>query len=249
MKSSEQINELATALSLAQAEFPTVAKSADNPFFKSKYANLASIIETVKPILGKYGLSVVQIPATDVERKLLVMETVLLHKSGQYISGEFALPVLDWKPQGMGSTTTYAQRYSAAPMLFVASDKDDDDGNTASGRESKDNEFAPKPKAPQSSTNAVKSAPTAAVNTAQAPTTEAAACPERSPSCLDARQIKVLWTKVKDMGGDEKLLREILKKDYGIESTKEIQVGWLADIETRVREAVKPSVHGQEVDF
>jgi hypothetical protein len=246
MKSSEQINELATALSQAQAEFPTVAKSADNPFFKSKYANLASIIETVKPILGKYGLSVVQIPATDVERKLLVMETVLLHKSGQYISGEFALPVLDWKPQGMGSATTYAQRYSAAPMLFVASDKDDDDGNHASGRESKDNEFAPKPKSPQSSTNAVKSAPTASVNAAQAPTTEAAS-PElvRSPSCLTASQVKTFWADCKKMGASESDVREVLGQ-FGMESTKEIKISQLNEVLQAVRDRVIPReiIHG-----
>lgn len=250
MQKSESIAQLAAALSQAQAEFPTVAKSADNPFFKSKYATLASIIEAVQPTLGKHGLSVSQLVSTDVEKKLVIVASILMHKSGEYISGEFSMPVTDWKAQGLGSAITYASRYSLAPLLRVASDKDDDDGNAASGRDSKaDNEFAPKPKATQSTANAVKSAPTAAVNTAQAPTTEAAASPERSPSCLDPRQVKVFWQDCKRIGATEAMLRGLLKESYGVESTKDVQIGWVPDILEMLRKLVPDSQHGTKVDF
>jgi hypothetical protein len=132
---SEQINELATALAGAQAEIENATKSSNNPHFKSKYADLAEVLNTVRPVLAKHGLSVVQFPGYSHEHKLVAVETTLMHKSGQYVSGTVAAPVTKPDAQGVGSAITYCRRYSLAAVVGIA--QEDDDGNSASGRENK----------------------------------------------------------------------------------------------------------------
>lgn len=140
MLKSEQINELATALSMAQGAFPTVKKDSSNPFFKSKYADLAALIEAVQKPLAENGLAIIQCLSTDTEAKFVRVETILTHKSGQFISDVFSLPVLDWKPQGLGSATTYARRYALQSFLNLGAA--DDDGNAAQGPQ----DFTPRAK-------------------------------------------------------------------------------------------------------
>jgi len=135
MRTSETINELATALSAFQGEVENATKSASNPFFKSKYADLAEILNTVRPVLAKNGLSLAQFPSYegDAEQGLVLVETVLMHKSGQWMSCVTSTPIkgkID--PQAIGSATTYCRRYPAAAILGIA--QEDDDGNAASGR-------------------------------------------------------------------------------------------------------------------
>ena len=60
MDRSEQIKELATALATAQGEMGSAIKDSDNPFFKSKYADLASVWDACRDPLSKNGFSVVQ---------------------------------------------------------------------------------------------------------------------------------------------------------------------------------------------
>jgi hypothetical protein len=129
---SEQINELATALAGAQAELENASKSSNNPHFKSKYADLAEVLNTVRPVLAKHGLSVAQFPGYSHEHKVVAVETVLMHKSGQYLSGTVAAPVTKPDAQGVGSAITYCRRYSLAAVVGIA--QEDDDGNEASGR-------------------------------------------------------------------------------------------------------------------
>ncbi len=76
---SENLNELATALSKAQAEFPAIGKDATNPFFKSKYADLATVVKTASPILTKHGLSISQFPGHNEAGDTLT--TWLMHSS------------------------------------------------------------------------------------------------------------------------------------------------------------------------
>jgi len=150
MDRSEQLDKLATALADAQGEFPVVPKEANNPFFKSKYADLASIIKTIQPVLAKHGLSVVH-TLEDADTGLLV-RTTLLHKSGQYISGVMRMRPTKDDPQAYGSATTYAKRYGLSAVLNLATDEDDD-GNAASAPSAKaQTQYAPKPK-PQSGHN------------------------------------------------------------------------------------------------
>jgi len=133
MKMSESIDQLAAALAIAQGEISNAKMDAVNPHFRSKYATLASIIDTAKPALAKNGLAVSQVPtiAGTLEGSF-VLVTMLTHKGGQYICSEYPINPDKQTPQGVGSAITYARRYALAAMLGIAADEDDD-GNAASG--------------------------------------------------------------------------------------------------------------------
>lgn len=135
MKSSEQINELATALAAAQGEMENASKSSENPHFRSKYADLAEVINCVRPVFSKHGLSFTQL--VGYEQGLVSVETVLMHKSGQWVSGTISAPVSKQDAQGVGSATTYCRRYGLAGMAGLA--QEDDDANAAVGGNRKAN--------------------------------------------------------------------------------------------------------------
>lgn len=128
MNKSEQINELALALSKAQSQMKAAPKMKTNPFFKSKYADLAAIWDCCREPLGNNGLSVVQMPEDNDKGFMLV--TMLMHESGQWISSEYNVPVLKADQQALGSAITYAKRYALSAMIGIVSDEDDD-GNAA----------------------------------------------------------------------------------------------------------------------
>ena len=127
---SENIAELAVALAKAQSENGIVIKDAANPFFKSKYATLASVWEAVRPALTKNGLSIVQMPSHD-EHGYYV-ETMMIHGSGQWIKNRTYMKVVKDDPQGVGSLISYARRYALQAMTMVC--PEDDDGEVAMGR-------------------------------------------------------------------------------------------------------------------
>jgi len=135
MKTSETINELATALSLAQSEIEGAVKDSANPFFKSKYADLASVWDAIRAPFAKNGLSVVQGPEVVfyAEGRVSVLCTRLMHKGGQWIESQIPLEPIKNDPQGVGSAITYMRRYALQAMAGVA--PEDDDGNHASGRQ------------------------------------------------------------------------------------------------------------------
>lgn len=124
---SDQIDQLGIALAKAQAEIEGAKKEGVNPHFRSKYADLGSVWEACRDALTKHGLSVVQIPGYD--GNLVSVVTVLIHASGQYISGQLCMPLQKAGPQAVGSSITYARRY--ALMAFVGIAPEDDDGNAA----------------------------------------------------------------------------------------------------------------------
>lgn len=138
MQTSDNLNELFKALSAAQSEIEDVAKNANNPFFKSKYADLAQVRAVLKDVFPKHGLSYTQLPSAS--EKGIGLVTVLAHASGQYISERSEWPVVKNDPQAFGSALTYARRYSLMAMAGIAAD--DDDGNAASGKD--DNSPTPK---------------------------------------------------------------------------------------------------------
>lgn len=127
MNMSDDINELATALSKAQGEILDAAKAAENPYFKSKYADLAAVRGVIREPMAKHGLSLVQLPKT-VDGGVEV-ETMLLHSSGQYIKSSLFMPAAKNDAHGIGSAITYARRYSIMSILSLATE--DDDGNAA----------------------------------------------------------------------------------------------------------------------
>ena len=131
---STEINELASALVAAQAEFSAVTKGSTNPFFKSKYAALPDVVASASPVLAKHGLAVTQSISFNFQLDGGVKDTLttmLLHKSGQYIQNEMLLHLPKQDPQGQGSAVTYARRYAYMAILGLVAD-DDDDGNAAS---------------------------------------------------------------------------------------------------------------------
>lgn len=126
---------LAEALVAFQAEVGTVAKDADNPFFKSKYADLPAVKAAAQPILAKHGLAVTQKPSyVVVESKVHdTLITKVLHESGDSDWAEMILKPVKNDPQAQGSAITYARRYAFMSVLGLVAD-DDDDGNAASGK-------------------------------------------------------------------------------------------------------------------
>jgi hypothetical protein len=128
MNKSDSIKELAAALSKAQGQIKGALKDSSNPFFKSKYADLSSVVEAIREPLASNGISYVQI-AHDSDSSAKI-ETVILHSSGEWFScGSVAVPVSKADAQGFGSAMTYARRYSLSAAFGVA--PEDDDGNAA----------------------------------------------------------------------------------------------------------------------
>lgn len=132
MNQSTTIGALAASLAKAQKSFKPAIKDANNPFFKSKYVDLAGAIDAVRDALADNGLALVQ--STDAGDKM-VLHTTLLHSSGEWISGTYPITAVKTDPQGIGSAVTYARRYSLMALLGIAAE--DDDGEAAHGRTAK----------------------------------------------------------------------------------------------------------------
>jgi hypothetical protein len=135
------MKDIYKALLAFQCECPVIRKTADNPFFKSKYANLPDILTIINPILQKHGLLVLQ----PIQNTTLI--TQLVHvESGQVIESVYDVTCKDFSnPQAVGSAVSYARRYAISSILFLNID-DDDDGNAATGNKTPQ----PTPKAPAS---------------------------------------------------------------------------------------------------
>jgi hypothetical protein len=129
MQMSEHTDDLFAALAKAQSEIESIPFNRINPHFKSKYADLAITIEKTKPALSKNGLMVIQ--AVENDGTEYFVESMLVHSSGQWIKSRVNLILNKNDMQGVGSATTYAKRYAAQSLLFVAGD-DDDDANAVS---------------------------------------------------------------------------------------------------------------------
>lgn len=123
-------SNLALALSKAQGEMRGAKKDSSNPYFKSSYADLASVWEACRDALSKNEIAVFQ--KTGFVEGMFGIITKMMHSSGEFEEGFFpvAVPVTA-KAQEMGSAVTYARRYSLAAMVGVA--PEDDDGNAAQG--------------------------------------------------------------------------------------------------------------------
>lgn len=135
MSDTSNVNELATALAKAQGELehPVKKKSAGAGSFKYTYADLASVIDAVKPVFNKHGLSFTQFPTVDIEKKTVSLITMLMHTSGQNLQSTLTMGLPDTKPQSIGSVITYARRYSLSAVAGIASEEDDD-AQVAQGR-------------------------------------------------------------------------------------------------------------------
>lgn len=119
--------ELFAAMALAQAEIENATKGSTNPHFKSKYADLAEVLNTARPVLSKHGLALQQFPAFD--GSMVSVTTVLTHSGGGYVFGTMSCVPARSDAQGIGSATTYLRRYSASAVVGIA--QEDDDGQSA----------------------------------------------------------------------------------------------------------------------
>ena len=132
MNKSESITELAKALCKAQGAMGGAHKGANNPFFKSKYADLSAVIQAIKEPFASNGLSYVQFPIESGGR--VGIETILMHESGEFLSNEFTVQLTKQDAQGAGSAITYCRRYGLQAVAGIPSE--DDDGNNASKQKS-----------------------------------------------------------------------------------------------------------------
>jgi hypothetical protein len=131
---SAELNALFTALAKAQAEMKIASREVSNPFFKSTYSDLPSLIEASRPYLTKNGLCVIQRTLVN-GNSVCYLSSRLGHSSGQWI--EAKMPILPAKQdiQSIGSYITYLRRYTYACLVGVASGEGDDDGEALMDRE------------------------------------------------------------------------------------------------------------------
>lgn len=130
LNSSPQINELAAALAKAQAEMRVAALDSENPYFKSRYADFATVVKASRPALTKHGLSVVQqiIVGDDGQT---ILHTILMHASGQYMESRMRVVPAKNDVQTLGSCITYLKRYAYSALVGVTAADEDDDGEVA----------------------------------------------------------------------------------------------------------------------
>lgn len=138
MNKSDSIKNIAIAMCKAQSEMGGAHKGKDNPFFKSKYADLSAVVQAVKEPFANNGLSYVQFPIEESGR--VGVETILMHISGEWLSNSFTVQLSKQDAQGAGSAITYCRRYGLQAIAGIPSD--DDDGNAASKGEPTNDDLA-----------------------------------------------------------------------------------------------------------
>lgn len=132
---SETGSKLVAALVKAQAEMGKAKKDTNNPFFKSKYADLSSVVDAISPALIANGLAYLQ-RFHEAENGVAI-ETIILHESGEQLSnGVLRVPATKQDAQGYGSAITYARRYSLQSAFGIC--PEDDDGNAAAVAKNKE---------------------------------------------------------------------------------------------------------------
>jgi len=146
MKTSEAINELATAYAKAQGEIKDAAFDSVNPHFKSKYASLTAGLIQIRAVFSKNGLSIIQTPfSTD---HAYFLSTKILHSSGQWLESELKLILQKNDMQGLGAALTYARRQAAFAFAGIAGDEDLDGAVDMPKPEQRKPTPNPAPKAP-----------------------------------------------------------------------------------------------------
>lgn len=126
---SPTIGAIAGAIAKAQSEMTAAAKDSNNPHFKSRYADLASVIDACRPQLSKHGVAIIQLPGV-AQSGVVSCTTILAHgESGEYFRCIAGLSMGKSDAHGYGSAITYLRRYTLQAMAGVAAD--DDDGNAA----------------------------------------------------------------------------------------------------------------------
>lgn len=144
MTKSENISDLVKALLVVQAGITPVKRDSINSYYNSRYADLSSVWESCREALAKNGLCVIQGNSVGPAANTLIVETLLIHESGQWIQSRLCLPLAKADPQGVGSAMTYGRRYGLAAIIGIVADPDDD-GNAASAKNGNGNVRPMKP--------------------------------------------------------------------------------------------------------
>jgi len=127
MNTSESIKNLSLALTKAQSEMGGAIKDSKNPFFKSSYADLTSVIKAIKEPFANNGLAYIQMPINDGHD--VGVSTRLIHESGEWIEERFTTPLQKIDPQSVGALLSYYRRFCLQAMAGIPSV--DDDGQSA----------------------------------------------------------------------------------------------------------------------
>ena len=135
MKTSDSLVHFAPAFVKAQAQIKTAVKDTVNPFYKSHFAGLNSVWEAAKDALHLNGFTVSQ--PTTYRDGVMLLETIVLHNSGEFIAGEYLITTEKPGPQAVGAAITYAKRYALASIVGVMSGDIEDDGESATNHDSK----------------------------------------------------------------------------------------------------------------
>ena len=131
---SQSLDKLYAALSKAQLEMLPAKTGSTNPFFKSKYADLASIVKASRKALGVNGLAVIQRIIRSGSAGMTLM-TRLCHASGQWIESSMTVNPPKQDIQSLGSYLTYLRRYTYSAIVGVVASEEDDDGEAAIERD------------------------------------------------------------------------------------------------------------------
>ena len=131
METSPSIGAIAKALSSVQGEIKGALKDSDNPFFKSRYADLASVWDACREPLHKHGLAVFQTISGDTTG--VIVTTMLAHISGEWVRDACRTEPKDMSPQSVGSATTYLRRYGLAAIVGVVQVDDDAESSQPRG--------------------------------------------------------------------------------------------------------------------
>jgi hypothetical protein len=126
MKSSNSITEIAIAMAKLQIRIEDASANAENKHLKNSYANLQSVLETIRVPMSAVGLSFIQLPSYSEET--VYLETVLMHVSGEWMASTSAAPLTKKDAQGVGATLTYLRRYALAALVGIT--QADDDGQS-----------------------------------------------------------------------------------------------------------------------
>ena len=135
-------DKLMEAMNKMQAVLDAAKKDSDNPYFKSKYADLATCLQTAKKPLADNGLSISQHCTFD--GNFVQCVSVLGHVSGQMMVSTLNIPVAKKDAQGIGSSITYARRYALSSIVGIAQKDDDGNGSVGVTQEDIDNKWAKK---------------------------------------------------------------------------------------------------------
>lgn len=129
---SHTVGKLAAAMAKAQGQIKTAAMNAVNPHFKKDYADLADVRDACRDALAANDLCVIQLPFG--EENKVVLRSVLMHGSGEFMWSDLPASANWSTPQAIGSAITYLRRYALSSITGVAPKGEDDDGEAAEGR-------------------------------------------------------------------------------------------------------------------